>query len=138
MFLAESVEAGVTLHAFLAVDSGALHDGIDVDGAHGTDVGAVAAGYAFVGVDLHAMRLVASIFKYKTAAMTHRALVMRNGASQLMYWTALVTKGAERAPPILPSVFMTAETEPAKSPPISRGTAQETPTVHSRPNNASE
>src|SRR5207253_388689 len=38
--------------------------------------------------------------------------------------------------PILPHVFMTAETDPAKSAPMSSGTAQETPTVSSNPKNA--
>src|SRR5947209_18556099 len=40
------------------------------------------------------------------------------------------------APPILPQLFITAETEPAQSPPISSVTAQETPTVSSNPKNA--
>src|SRR5438128_10442318 len=37
-------------------------------------------------------------------------------------------------PPRLPKVFINAETEPANSPPISKVSAQETPTVISRPN----
>src|SRR4051794_4975831 len=39
---------------------------------------------------------------------------------------------------MLPQVFMTAETDPAKSPPISSGTAQETPTVSSSAKNATQ
>src|SRR5262245_33689513 len=39
-----------------------------------------------------------------------------------------------RAPPRFPHVFITAETEPAKIPPISKVSAHETPTVTSSPN----
>src|ERR1700674_789127 len=39
---------------------------------------------------------------------------------------------------MLPSVFITADTEPAKSPPISSGMAHEKPTVHSSEKNATE
>src|SRR5688500_10627385 len=35
------------------------------------------------------------------------------------------------APPMLPQVFITADTDPAKSPPMSSGSAQETPIVNS-------
>ena len=44
---------------------------------------------------------------------------------------------AASAPPILPNVFITADTEPAKMPPTSSVSAHDTPTVSSSPNTAS-
>ena len=55
MLLTQSVEAGIAFHAFVAIDGGAFDRRVDVDGAHRTNVGAVAAGDAFVGIDLHAL-----------------------------------------------------------------------------------
>ena len=46
-------------------------------------------------------------------------------------------KAAAMAAPRLPNVFITEDTEPAYTPPISSVTAQETPTVNSIPNTAS-
>src|SRR5687768_4226567 len=53
VLLAEAVEAGVALHAFVAVDGGALQHGVDIDRPHRADVGTVAAGDAFLRIDLH-------------------------------------------------------------------------------------
>src|SRR5258706_1101979 len=44
---------------------------------------------------------------------------------------------ADTAPPRLPNVFITPETEPLKLPPMSRHMAQDTATVSSRPASAS-
>jgi hypothetical protein len=52
-FFAQPVVAGIAFHAFIAVDGGALQFGVDVDRAHRADIGAVAAGDAFLGIDLH-------------------------------------------------------------------------------------
>ena len=53
VLLAQAVEAGVALHAFVAVDGGALDDRVDIDRAHRADVRAIAAGNAFGWIDLH-------------------------------------------------------------------------------------
>jgi hypothetical protein len=63
MLLAQSVEAGVTFDAFLPVDCRAMRHGIDVDRSHRANVCTVSASYAFIAINLHAIRFVASIFK---------------------------------------------------------------------------
>src|SRR6185437_599785 len=57
MLLAEAVIAGVAFDALVAIDGGAVNRPVDVDSAHRADVGAIAAGHAFVRIDLHASNL---------------------------------------------------------------------------------
>ncbi len=71
-----------------------------------------------------------------TAPIAHNAEATRNGTFQPYALTRYASAVGEIAPPILPHMFMTDDTEPAQSPPISRGIAQETPTVISSPKNA--
>src|SRR5262249_2150338 len=81
VFLAQAVEAGVTLDAFRRVHGRAFDRGIDVDGTHRANVRAVTARYTLFGIDLHAFTLSAlnsstadrfgSIRVASTAAMTH-------------------------------------------------------------------
>src|SRR5687767_12649083 len=53
MLLAEAVEAGVALHAFVAVDRRALQHWVYIDRTHRAHIRAVAAGDALLRVDLH-------------------------------------------------------------------------------------
>jgi len=91
MFLAQAIETRITLHAFACIYRGPLDDGIDGNRAHGAHVGAIAAGHAFVRIDLHAIFLLASIFKNRTAASTHRSDVIRNGTFQPNFAAVVVT-----------------------------------------------
>src|SRR6202044_3192610 len=67
------------------------------------------------------------------APMTQSAEVAKKGTSQPKSRTRYASRAGEIAPPMLPHMFMTEAVQPAKSPPMSSGMAQETPTVSSKP-----
>ena len=64
-FLAQPVVAGIAFHALVAVDRGALELGIDIDCAHRADIGAVAAGDALLGIDLHCISFPEKTFPWQ-------------------------------------------------------------------------
>src|SRR5580698_10153508 len=72
------------------------------------------------------------------AARTESPAITRNGAFHPKNETRYADSADEIAPPILPEVFMTDETAPAESAPMSSVIAQETPTVDSMPNIATQ
>jgi hypothetical protein len=74
------------------------------------------------------MRLLASILRYNEAAIRHSA--RDSGAFSQALHRIGHHRGRYRAADVA-SVFITADTEPAKSPRIERN-GQEMPTVHSR------
>ena len=82
------------------------------------------------------MRRVASIFRNRTAATGTAPMRPRTAHPSRKRAPDSASTVGEIAPPMLPHVFITAETEPAKSPPMSSGIAHETPTVSSSPNTA--
>jgi hypothetical protein len=49
----QSVIAGIALDALVPVDGGPIDYRVDVNRPHGAYIGAVAAGYAFIGIDFH-------------------------------------------------------------------------------------
>lgn len=53
MFCAQPVVAGIALHAFIPIYGCAIDGGINVNRTHGTDIGAVPAGNAFIRIDFH-------------------------------------------------------------------------------------
>jgi hypothetical protein len=53
MFLAQPVVTGIALHTLVALDGGALNDGVDVNRFHRANIRAVAARNAFIWVDPH-------------------------------------------------------------------------------------
>src|SRR5271156_5296541 len=64
-------------------------------------------------------------------ATTESPAITRNGALHPYNTTRYADNAEPIAPPRLPQVFITEETEPAESPPISSVMAHETPTVDS-------
>src|ERR1700677_4935262 len=69
--------------------------------------------------------------KYSTVPTTETTAISRNGALHPYITTRYAEKAERIAPPRLQQVFMTEQTEPAESPPMSSVMAQETPTVDS-------
>src|SRR5437764_2500484 len=61
---------------------------------------------------------------------------MKKGTFQPYAFTTCDSTIGEIAPPMLPHIFMSDETEPARSPAISSGMAHDTPTVNSMPKKA--
>src|SRR5262249_35439882 len=53
VFLAKPVEAGIALHAFVAVHRSPFDRGIDINRPHRTDIGTVPAGHTFLWVYFH-------------------------------------------------------------------------------------
>jgi hypothetical protein len=53
MFRAQPVVACITFHTLIAIDGGALDYRVHVDCSHGTDIGAIATGHAFVRIYFH-------------------------------------------------------------------------------------
>ena len=118
MLLAQAVEAGVALHAFVAVDGGALDRGIDIDRAHRADVGAVAAGDAFIWIDLHRpdsakIRRVASILQNNAAAIRQRPPRKQERNIPAVGPDQIRQQRRRDRASYITAVFMTAETEPA-------------------------
>src|SRR5664280_1664708 len=70
------------------------------------------------------------------APKTSRLAATMNGACQEPNWTRTPNTSGDKAPPILPAMFILPETVPECSPPISMGTAQDGPIVHSGKNMA--
>src|SRR5262249_17118057 len=66
--------------------------------------------------------------------MTNRHAATMNGACQLPIWARTPNTIGDSAPPILPAMFIMPDTVPEYLPPVSIGTAQDGPIVHSRKN----
>src|SRR5215472_16209416 len=66
--------------------------------------------------------------------ITSSAAATMNGACQLPIWTSAPNTMGDSAPPILPAMFIMPDTVPEYLPPVSIGTAQDGPMVHSRKN----
>src|SRR5215471_14753154 len=64
------------------------------------------------------------------------AAATTNGACQLPYWARTPNTNGDIAPPKLPAIFIIPDTVPEYLPPVSMGTAQDGPIVHSRKNMA--
>src|SRR5437879_7601415 len=79
------------------------------------------------------MRLLASVREYINAHTTHTAEPSTTGTFQPYPVVRYATTVGVIAPPMFPHIFMTAAAEPAKSPAMSMGMAQETPTTNSKP-----
>src|ERR1700742_4194347 len=99
MLLAHPVETGIAFDTLMCVHDGSPHHRINRNRAHGTNVRAIATGHAFVGINLHEMRLLASIFKKSAAATSHSAAVTKTGISQPYFAAVTVATVAEIAPP---------------------------------------
>ena len=63
-----------------------------------------------------------------------QAAATMNGASQLPPWARKPNTIGDSAPPKLPAMFIMPDTVPEYLPPVSIGTAQDGPMVHSRKN----
>src|SRR5204863_7561750 len=72
----------------------------------------------------------------RRAAMTQKPLATMNVAVHPKYVARYATATADVAPPRLPIVFMTPETEPLQLSPMSMQMAHDTATVSSRPASA--
>jgi hypothetical protein len=70
------------------------------------------------------------------APITSRLAATMNGACHDPNWTKTPKTIGDSAPPMFPAIFIMPDTVPECSPPISMGTAQEGPIVHSRKNMA--
>src|SRR5258708_35439397 len=70
------------------------------------------------------------------APTTRRLAATMNGACHDPNWTSTPKTIGDRAPPMFPAIFIIPDTVPETSPPISIGTAQDGPIVHSRKNMA--
>src|SRR5258708_37351075 len=68
------------------------------------------------------------------APRTRSPAATMNGACQEPNWTSTPKTIGDKAPPILPAMFIMPETVPGTLPPTSIGTAQDGPIVHSRKN----
>jgi hypothetical protein len=60
MLGAQPVITGIALHAFAAIDSGAIDGRVNVNGSNRADVNTITAGNTFIWIDLHRAQLNSS------------------------------------------------------------------------------